>query len=126
VKQRSRLRRRQDFQRVLSGRRLYAGATLLAFAVPASGDGSRIGVTVSRRVRGAVRRNRLRRRLRELARRRLLADDSPLAASGIKYHVVLIARPAALAAPAAQLERDADGFLRRLDRLRPDAAAVRP
>lgn len=69
---------------------------------------------MSRGVRGAVRRNRVRRRLRELARRRLLADDSPLLALGISYDVVLIGRPPAVDAGFEQLLADGAALLRRL------------
>ncbi|HEX6548937.1 MAG TPA: ribonuclease P protein component [Candidatus Dormibacteraeota bacterium] len=124
MKQRYRLRRRSDFQRVLQAGRLYAGPTLVAFATPGSSAESRVGVTVSRQVGGAVHRNRLRRRLREVARTRLLRDDSPLVAQGIKYDVVLIARPAALTADVPRLEKDAEAFLRRLAGRRPEAAAA--
>lgn len=113
MKQRDRLRRRQDFQRVLGSPRLYSGRTLVAFAVPAPAD-TRVGVTVSRQVRGAVRRNRARRRLREMARLVLLADDSPLRARGINYDVVVIARPAALQGAFGELLEDGRAFLRRL------------
>lgn len=109
---------------MLQAGRLYAGPTLVAFATPGSSAESRVGVTVSRQVGGAVHRNRLRRRLREVARTRLLRDDSPLVAQGIKYDVVLIARPAALTADVPRLEKDAEAFLRRLAGRRPEAAAA--
>ena len=73
-----------------------------------------MGVTVSRQIRGAVRRNRAKRRLREIARLRLLVDGSPLLARGISYDVVLIARPPALDQPFGDLVRDAEAFLARL------------
>jgi ribonuclease P protein component len=73
-----------------------------------------VGVTVSRQVRGAVRRNRARRRVREAARLRLLRDDSGLLRSGIPYDVVLIARPPALEAAFSALLLDAERVDRRL------------
>jgi ribonuclease P protein component len=75
-----------------------------------------VGVTVSRQVRGAVRRNRARRRVREAARLRLLGDDSGLLRSGIPYDVVLIARPAALAADFTAVVHDAERVAGRLAR----------
>lgn len=120
MKRRYRLRRRRDFQAVLAAGRVFAGATLVGFAV-AAGEGRsepRIGVSVSRRLRGAVRRNRARRRLREAARLYLAGEGSPLLAAGMIYDVVLIARPAALTAPFADLAREAVMVARRAGRSR--------
>jgi ribonuclease P protein component len=61
---------------------------------------------VSRQVKGAVSRNRARRRLREAARLVLLADGWESAEGGITYDVVLIARPATLAISFDQLTRE--------------------
>jgi ribonuclease P protein component len=112
VKQRFRLRRRQDFDRVMRTKRVFAGRTVIAFALP-NAEGWRVGVTVSRRLRGAVRRNRLRRRLREAARSRLLSD------SGSGYDVVLVGRPDALELPWAALEEEAARVRSRLEEARP-------
>jgi len=101
----------------MGGKRIYAGRALVAFAVPVAAAQSRVGVTVSRNVKGSVNRNRARRRLRELARDRLLGPDSPLHAVGIRYDVVLIARPAALELPFADLENDVEQAALRLSRL---------
>ncbi len=68
---------------------------------------NRVGVTVSRKIRSAVERNRARRRLREVARIHLLGPDSPLSQVGIRYDVVLIARPAALEVSFADLKAEA-------------------
>lgn len=123
MKKRYRLARQRDFQRVLGGPRLHAGRYLVAFAAPREGGGLRIGVAVSKKLRGAVVRNRAKRRLREVARRLLPGPDSATGAPGIGYDVVVIARPAALAAPLAGLEAEAEGFLRLL---RERMAAGRP
>jgi ribonuclease P protein component len=120
VKKRDRLRRQREFQRVLRSSRIYSGRTLVGFAVPSEAPTSRVGVTVSRQVRGAVRRNRARRRLRELARLRLLTDDSPLRALGITYDVVLIARPPAVDAGFDELLADTEAFARRVEGSRPE------
>jgi len=102
---------------VIGGKRIYSGRALVAFAVPVAAAQSRVGVTVSRNVKGSVNRNRARRRLRELARDRLLGPDSPLHGVGIRYDVVLIARPAALELPFADLENDVEQAALRLSRL---------
>ncbi len=117
VKRRFRLRRQSDFQTAIAGKRIYSGRTLVAFAIPVVAAETRIGVTVSRNVKGSVNRNRARRRLREVARKRLLGPDSPLHGVGIRYDVVLIARPAALELPFANLENDVELAALRLSKL---------
>ena len=119
VKRRFRLRRQSDFRAAIRGKRVYTGRALLAFAVPGATAESRVGVTVSRNIKGSVERNRARRRLREIARERLLGPDSPLSGVGIRYDVVLIARPAALDVPFADLKDDVDQAALRLSKLKP-------
>ena len=113
MKKRVRLTRQADFQRVLGGDRLYAGRTLVAFAQPSREEVTRVGVAVSRRVRGAVERNRIRRRLREAARR-AQPGDWPGTVVGTNYDVVLIGRPAALDAPWGVVEADVGAALARV------------
>ena len=117
MKQRLRLRRQADFQKAINGKRFYSGKAMVAFAVPSQGDVSRVGVTVSRTVKSSVDRNRARRRLRELARLKLLAGDSPLNGVGIRYDVVLIARPAALLVDFAELAAEGEQAALRLAKL---------
>jgi ribonuclease P protein component len=99
---------------VLAAGRLYSGKSLVAFATLGAGPGSRFGITTSREVRGSVRRNRARRRLREVVRKTSLGQDSALEGLGISYDVVLIARPAALDLPFSLLEEEAAQALRKL------------
>jgi ribonuclease P protein component len=119
VKRRFRLRRQSDFQAAIGGMRFYVGRALVAFAIPVQSSNSRVGVTVSRHVKGSVDRNRARRRLREAARERLVGADSPLHRLGIRYDVVLIARPAALDLPFADLEAETEQAALRLANLNP-------
>jgi ribonuclease P protein component len=83
------------------------------------GDGGppRVGFTVSRKVGGAVERNRVRRRLREIVRLSAAAGFR----GGSDY--VVVGRRAALALPFARLAADLTGALRRLDRWRGGATA---
>ena len=119
MKARFRLRRQSDFQAAIGGKRVYSGRALVAFAVPGEAAESRVGVAVSRNVKGSVERNRARRRLREVARERLLGPDSPLRGLGIRYDVVLIARPAALELPFADLRAEMEQAALRLSNLKP-------
>ena len=119
MKRRVRLRRRTDFQSAISGKRFHSGRALVGFAVPGAGSESRLGVTVSRGIKSSVERNRARRRLREVARAGMLGPDSPLASLGIRYDVVLIARPAALEVPFADLKAEASLAALRLAKLTP-------
>jgi len=119
MKRRSRLRRRSDFQSAVTGRRFHSGRALVGFAVPSEAPESRIGVTVSRAIKSSVQRNRARRRLREVARAGLLGPDSPLSQVGIRYDVVLIARPAALEVSFADLRAEASLAALRLAKLTP-------
>ena len=118
MKKRFRLARQRDFQSVLSGSRLYSGQTVVGFASASGLPKTRIGIAVSKRLKGGVDRNRAKRRLREAARLVLLGLDSEAGERGIGYDVVLIARPAALTVPFPVLEREAAAFLARLRGLR--------
>jgi ribonuclease P protein component len=117
VKRRFRLRRQAEFQAAIAGKRVYSGRALVAFAVPNSGGENRVGVTVSRALKSSIERNRARRRLRELAREKMLGPDSPMTGLGIRYDVVLIARPAALEVSFADLSEEASQAALRLSKL---------
>ena len=119
MKRRYRLRRQAEFQATIGGKRVYSGPALVAFAVPSSHETNRVGVTVSRTLKSSVERNRARRRLRELARVAILGPDSPLTSLGIRYDVVLIARPAALEVSFADLSEEAAQAAIRLSKLNP-------
>jgi ribonuclease P protein component len=108
VKRRIRLRRHGDFQAAISGKRFYSGRAIVAFAVPSQLEHTRVGVAASKTFKRSVDRNRARRRMRELARLTLLGRDSPLNGVGIRYDVVIIARPAALEIPFAELVAEAE------------------
>lgn len=117
MKKHLRLTRKRDFTTTLAGARLHSGSAMLGFAVVRGPGLPRVGVTVSRQVRGAVSRNRAKRRLREAVRTVLLANDSGLLDQGIGYDVVLIARPSALVAEMGVLQADARAILEKIRRL---------
>ncbi len=99
-----RLQKRPDFLRAQKGiRRSSAGLTLEICATPepVARDGRfRLGFTASRKVGGAVQRNRAKRRLRAAAQAIL-----PLQAHE-RTDYVLIARPATLTRPFEDLLKD--------------------
>ena len=119
MKRRLRVRRRSDFQSAMAGQRFHSGRALVGFAVPGGGAEVRVGVTVSRQIKSSVDRNRARRRLREVARAALLGPDSPVRRVGIRYDVVLIARPPALEVSFAELKAEASQAALRLANMRP-------
>ena len=91
----------------------------MGFAVPGRGDITRVGVSVSRTIKSSVDRNRARRRLREVARSEFLGADSRVRRVGIRYDVVLIARPSALEVSFADLRAEASLAALRLADLKP-------
>jgi ribonuclease P protein component len=63
-----RIRKRKDFVRIsVSGKKVSDRHFVVLFAAAPAGD-SRLGITVSRKVGGAVTRNRIKRRVREFFR----------------------------------------------------------
>jgi ribonuclease P protein component len=99
----SRLKRRADFQRAARGRR----ARMDAFALQANGRatapdgaGPRVGFTVTKKLGGAVVRNRIRRRLKEAVR---LSSNLE---TRLDHDYVLMAQREALLRPFALLRSD--------------------
>lgn len=68
-----RLRSSRDFQRVYKRGRSYAHPLLVLYVFPTAGADLRIGFSISKKLGGAVDRNRIKRRLREICRARLAA-----------------------------------------------------
>jgi ribonuclease P protein component len=122
--QQSRMRRPEEFRLALrTGRRaggsVVAGHLLLPFGSAGavrSGDPAKVGFIVSRAVGSAVVRNRVKRRLRELMRRRLAWLPGGCL-------LVLRAHPAAAGARQADLAADLDLVIGRL--LRRQVGALR-
>ena len=93
----ARLLRRREFLAVQQrGQRLY-GRELLVLALRSGQDRPRLGITVPGKVADAVTRNRVKRWVRE-AFRAVAADLPPV-------DLVVVARPAALSAGLAGVER---------------------
>jgi len=109
-----RLPNRRDFLRVQAGRRCaMPGFVLQAAPVPADLvlPSIRVGFTASRKVGNAVARNRVRRRLREIARLEIPERARP----DLDY--VLVGRQAALSRDFAALRRELHEALKRLKAL---------
>jgi ribonuclease P protein component len=103
-----RLTRRQDF--VAAAKALYAAQTGMVVQARNRDDGKppRVGFTATKKLGNAVKRNRVKRRLREIARLVL-----PLGArSGFDY--VLIGRAGTDRRPFADLLNDVNSALKRL------------
>lgn len=111
-----RLTKRSEFLKVAAARKRWAAPGLVLEALRTDMDeaGLRVGLTVSRKVGGAVERNRARRRLRALARGVLPYDAKP----GFDY--VLIGRRATLTRPFDGLVADLKESLRRVKAARSD------
>jgi ribonuclease P protein component len=108
-----RLRKRADFLAAATGPRISAAAFIVQIRERADSGPPRVGFTVSKKVGGAVERNRVRRRLREVVR---LSDAAPLRC-GNDY--VLVGRRAALELPFDRLIADFARALGRIHQERP-------
>lgn len=110
----ARLPKRADFLRLAAGRKVVTPGFILQVApAPDGAQPLRVGLTASRKVGGAVQRNRARRRLRALAR-----DLLPTLARA-DFDYVLVARRDTASAEFARMADDLARALRRLKVGRP-------
>ncbi|WP_020174308.1 ribonuclease P protein component [Methyloferula stellata] len=113
-----RLKRRADFLRAAKGERFHARAfTLQATALTEAAEPAQIaaparfGITVTKRIGGAVQRNRIKRRLKEALR---LSPDLS-ACPGRDY--VIVAKAEALTTDFQALQADLANAIRKIQRL---------
>ncbi len=100
------LRRRADFEAIARDGTARSTPLLVLRWVRTERAETRIGLSTPRTLGGSVQRNRVRRRLREILRRRLESI-------GPGWDLLLIARPAAGQATFADLDGALDTLLRR-------------
>jgi ribonuclease P protein component len=101
-----RIRRRGEFQRVFDAGRRAHGRYLTIIAAPAAGTASRLGIVASRKLGGAVVRNRAKRLIRQVFR----TESGPAVPSDL----VVIPKAAATKAKAATIASDYNMTLKRL------------
>ena len=106
MERRIRLRHTSDVRRVYDEGHSWAHALLVLIARPNGLDLSRVGVTASRKLGGAVARNRAKRLMREAAR--CLYPQF-----GTGWDVILIARKRILEAKEPQVEQALASLLKR-------------
>ena len=103
----ARILRSKDFRRVYDNGAKFSGPLFSAFCLRNNGEeGVRVGFTCPRGLGGAVVRNRIKRRVREVVRVRL---DQP----GAGWEIVINPRLRALTAPFSQIEREVEKLFQR-------------
>jgi ribonuclease P protein component len=113
-----RLLRRQDFLAAAKGRYCAMPGLVLQSRQRSDQDGPRIGFTATTKLGNAVTRNRIRRRLREAARKVMTESARP----GHDY--VVVGRQATVTREFADLQRDLETALKRVHHSA--GAAARP
>jgi ribonuclease P protein component len=118
VQRQNRLRASADFQTVRQRGRSFAGPLLALYARPNGGRPSRVGISVGKRFGPAVDRNRIKRRIREIARSRILALPTG-------WDLVFIPRSKAAEAPFAEIAAAVDRALHRAELATPPSREAR-
>jgi ribonuclease P protein component len=101
-----RIRRRGEFQRVFDGGRRAHGRYLTIIAAPAPGPDSRLGIVASKKLGGAVVRNRAKRLIREMFGTQPRPDRPS--------DLVIIAKPSVVHVDTSEVVTDYRSTLRRL------------
>lgn len=112
----NRITRGDDYRRIVRTGYRVGDANCVVHAVfraPAEGEPARFGFIVSKAVGNAVQRNLVRRRLKTIADRHILAG-----LTGVD--IVIRAQPSSLQAPFAELEAEFERSLQRLRRKQRD------
>jgi ribonuclease P protein component len=101
------LTRRQDFESVFKDGIALASKYLVIYAKDNNFDYNRLGLSVSKKIGGAVKRNRIKRLLREAIRK--LSGEFPL-----NYDFVIVARKASVEGELDDFIRDIKKFIRKI------------
>lgn len=94
------LRARRDFRTVYDRGQKFNSPFFVAFVLATGGAAPRVGITVTRKIGGAVVRNRCKRRIREIVRR-----QRNLALKGLGCDMVINAKAAMVGADFGELEQ---------------------
>ena len=117
LRQNERIRRRTEFKEIYEkGIRIHGGYSTI-FVLPNSHGVGRLGIAATKKLGGAVQRNRAKRLIREIFRRNKIAPG---------LDVVVVPRRELLEASLSAIEADYRSTLERRFRQRREAAAVRP
>ena len=112
----ARLLKHSGFQHVYeTGRKHFSANMIFFFVLTPVSDGAkssvRVGLTVGRALGGAVDRNRIKRRMRDIVRHHLATLQSALEKRGLSVEVVINPKRAAIAADIALLRTEVErGF----------------
>ena len=98
------LNRKGDFKKAFESGLKFSSASLILYAKPNELSYSRLGLSVNRKIGNAVKRNRIKRRIREVFRRYLMDRQ-------LKYDFIVIARRDSVKAGFADLNNNLYKFL---------------
>lgn len=93
------LKRNTEFQRLYKKGKSFVKPSFVIYAVKTKGDTVRLGITASKKIGCAVKRNRVKRRIRELFR-------SELKSLNVGYDICIVARSKMLDEPYENLKKD--------------------
>jgi len=110
----ARLRSRGEFTAVQQHGRRVAARTLTLLALPNALGHDRLGIVASRRMGGAVARNRAKRRIREVFRQRDQRARASATDGRQALDLVVIARRESATAPFAEVEKELVNAIGRL------------
>ena len=101
------LKRNSDFQRLYRKGKSAVRPTMVVYSAAGKKGKIRLGITASKKIGGAVSRNRAKRRIRELFR---IAKDGFISGKD----VCIVARTAIISADAAKVKKDFDSAVAEL------------
>lgn len=113
------LRMNYEFSRVYSKGRYLAGRHVVLHYLRRSGRINRLGVTASRKIKGSVRRNRIKRLLRESYR---LYEDNLT----VGYDLILVGRDSAVLPDYRTVSQEVQNLLQRSGISRPASKTEQP